>query len=49
MCLTCETMEKDPRQGSPLSAYTDGATEKDWPKKLSDRQLQEARKKTRGP
>ena len=44
MCLTHRTTEKDPRQGSP--AWTGGATGKDWPKRLSDHQLQEARKKT---
>ena len=37
--------EKDPKQGSPLSVCTGRATEKDWPKRPSDRQLQEARKK----
>ena len=34
------------REGSPLSAWTGKATEKDWPKRSSDRQLQEAQKKT---
>ena len=37
---------EDPRQGSPLSAGTGRATEKDRPKRPSERQLQEARKKT---
>ena len=46
MCLMCWTTEKDLRQGSPLSAWRGGATEKDWPKRPSDRQLQEAQKKT---
>ena len=46
MCLTCQTTEKDPRQASPLSAWMGGATEKDWPRRLSDSQLQEAREKT---
>ena len=32
-------------QGSPLSAWTGSITEKDWPKRSSDRQLQEAQKK----
>ena len=45
MCLTCGTTEKDPRQGSPLSAWMGRATEEDWPKRSSYRQLQEARKK----
>ena len=42
----CRTTQKDPRQGNPLNAWMSGATEKDWPKRPSDRQLQEARKKT---
>ena len=53
MCLTCWTTEKDPRQGSPLSslelsssAWMQGTKEKDWHKKPSDCQLQEAQKKT---
>ena len=46
MCLMRWTAEKDPRQGSPLSAWRGGATEKDWPKRPSEGQLQEARKKT---
>ena len=45
MCLTSWTTEKDPRQGSPVSAWTGGATEKDRPKRPSHRQLQEAQKK----
>ena len=45
MCLTCRTTEKDPRQGSLLSAWTDRAMEKDWPKRPSDHQIQEAGKK----
>ena len=31
MCLTSRTTEKDPRQGSPLSAWMGRATDKDWP------------------
>ena len=46
MCWMHRTTEKDTRQGSPLSAWTGGATQKDWPKRPSDRQLQEAQKKT---
>ena len=46
MCLTHQTTEKDPRQGSPLSAWPGGATEIGWPKRPFDCQLQEARKKT---
>jgi len=50
MCLACQTTEKDPRQRSPLSAQTGGAMEKNWPKRPSDCQLQEAWKKTlKGP
>jgi len=45
-CLLLQSTEKDPRQGSPLSAWTGGTTEKYWPKRTSDCQLQEARKKT---
>ena len=45
MCLTRWTTEKDPRQGSPVSAWMGGAKEKDWPKRPSDHQLQETRKK----
>ena len=45
MYLTGQTTE-DSRQGSPLSARMGGAMDKDWPKRLSDRQLQETRKKT---
>ena len=41
--------EKDPRQGSPLSAWMDGAMEKDQPKRPSDCQLQEAQKRLIGP
>ena len=40
------TTEKDPRQGSPLSAWMGWTAEKDWPKRPSNCQLQEARKKT---
>ena len=40
------TTEKDPRQGSPLRAWMGIATEKGWPKRPSDCQLQEAGKKT---
>ena len=46
MFLTPQTTEKDPRQGSPLRTWMGGATEKDWPKRPSDHQLQEAWKKT---
>ena len=46
MCLICGTTERDPRQGSPLSAWTGGAMEKDWLKRPSDHQVQETRKKT---
>ena len=46
ICLTPRTTEKDPRQGSPLSAWTGTAMEKDWPKRPSDSQLQEAWKRT---
>ena len=46
MCLTCLTTEKDPRQESPLSAWMGGATEKDWPRRPSDCQLQDNWKKT---
>ena len=46
MCLMHQTTEKDPSQGSPLSAQMGGAIEKDWPKRPSDRQLQEAQKMT---
>ena len=42
MCLMPQTTEKDPRQGSPLSAWTGGAVEKAWPKRPSDHQLQDA-------
>ena len=45
MCLMCRTTEKDPRQGSRLSAGMGRATEEDWSKRPSDHQLQEARKK----
>ena len=43
--LTLRTTEKDPRQGNPLNARTGGSTEKDWPERSSNPQLQEARKK----
>ena len=46
MCLTCSTTEKGHRQGSRLKAWTSRATEKDWQKRPSDHQLQEAWKKT---
>ena len=46
MCPKHRTTEEDPRPGSPLSAWMGGAAEKDWPKRPSDCQLQEARKKT---
>ena len=35
---------KDPRQGSPLSAWKGSATEKGWPKRPSDHQLQVSKK-----
>ena len=35
-CLTLWKTEKGPRQGSPLSASTGTAREKDWPKRPSD-------------
>ena len=44
MCLMCWTTEKDPRQGQ--SAWMGWATEKDWPKRPYDHQLQQAGKKT---
>ena len=34
MCLTHQTAEKDPRQGSPLSTWKGRAKEKAWPKRL---------------
>ena len=40
------TAEKDPRQESPLSAWTGMAMEKDRPKRPSDHQLQEAWKES---
>ena len=46
MCLMCQMMKKDPRQGSPLSTRIGRPMEKDWPKRPSDHQLQEARRKT---
>ena len=46
MCLTRQRTEKEPREGSPVSDWTGRATEKDWPKRPSDGQLQEAWKKT---
>ena len=46
MWLMLRTTEKDPRQGSPISAWTGRVTEKDWPKRPSDHQLQESWKKT---
>ena len=45
-CLSCQTTEKDPRQEIPLSACMGRAMEKDWPKRPSDHQLQEAQKRT---
>ena len=45
-CLMRQTTEKDPKRGSPLSAWMGGTMEKDWPKRPSDRQLQKAWKKT---
>ena len=36
---------EEPGKGRPLSARTGGAKEKDWPKRPSDGQLQEVRKK----
>ena len=44
MCLTHPTTEKDPKQGNPLSAWMGRAMDKYWPKRPSDRQLQEAKK-----
>ena len=44
-CLRSRATEKDPRQGICLSAWIGGAMEKDWPKRPSDCQLQEAWKK----
>ena len=41
MCMMHRTTEKDPRQGSPLSAWTVGAMEKNQPKRPSDHQLTE--------
>ena len=46
MCLMHQTRGKEPRQGSPLRAWMDGAREKDWPKRPSGSQLQEAWEKT---
>ena len=45
MCLMHQTTEKDPSQGSPLSAQMGGAIEKDWPKRPSNHQLQEVEKR----
>ena len=42
MCLTCRATEKDPRQGGSLSAWMG----EDWPKRPSDRQLQDTQKHT---
>ena len=44
-CLKHRSTEEDPRHGSPLSASMGGVMGKDWPKRPSDRQLQEVRKK----
>ena len=45
MCLMRQTTEKDPTQGSPVSAYMGRATtDKDWPNRPSDHQLQKAQK-----
>jgi len=46
MCLMHRTTKKDPKLGSPLSAWMGRAMEKDWPKRPSDCLLQEPRKKT---
>ena len=46
MCLKHWETEKNPRQGSPVSAWMGRAMEKDWPKKPSDCQLQELKKDT---
>ena len=46
MRLMLQTSEKDSRQGSHPHAWTGRAMEKNWPKRSSDRQLQEAGKKT---
>ena len=43
MSLTRQTTEKDSRPGSRLSARTDGAMEKEWPNRPSDRQLQDSK------
>ena len=42
MCLTHQTTEKDPGKESPLGARMAEAKEKDWPKRPTDHQLQEA-------
>ena len=41
-----QQQRRTPGKRALLSAWTGRATEKDWPKRPSDRQLQEARKKT---
>ena len=45
MCLKHRTTERDPRQESPLGAQMGEAVEKDWPKRPSSHQLQEAGKR----
>ena len=42
VCLTHGTTQKDPREGSPLSVWMEGDVEKNWPKRLSHPQLQQA-------
>ena len=46
MCLMHQTTGGPQARAPPLSAWTGRATEKDWPKRPSDLQLQEAGKKT---
>ena len=46
MCLLCLTAEKDPRQGSLLSAWMGRASGKDWSRRPFDCQLQEIPIKT---
>ena len=43
--LSHGTMEKDPREESPLSVWIGRSTQKDWSKRSSDRQLPEVQKK----
>ena len=46
MCLLCLTAEKDPRQGSLLSAWMGRTSGKDWSRRPFDCQLQETPIKT---